>query len=150
MEPEWSRNGECVSAIDDELARARGAIRRYTPVEAFALQGAGALIVDIRDSARRLVAGSVPGALELEMTVVEWRLDTTCEWVHPDAADPARPVLLLCNEGYSSSLTAERIQRLGRPAVGDVIGGFEAWAADGLPRLGAPRHREQRPVDPSA
>lgn len=122
-----------MSAIDDELARARRAIRRITAHQARAAQDAGALVVDIRDSQRRREFGRVPGALEVEMTALEWRLDPTNPWVAPEAADPDRPVVLMCNEGYASSLAAERVQRLGRRDVADVIEGFAGWVAAGLP-----------------
>ncbi len=127
-----------MSAIDAELARARAAIRRVDARRAWREQQAGALLVDIRDSARRRAAGHVPGALELEMTVLEWRLDASSPWASPQAADPDRPVLVLCNEGYASSLAVERLTRLGRRGVADVIGGFDAWAAAGLPVVREP------------
>ncbi len=122
-----------MSAIDDELARVRQSIRRVTPEQAHAAQSAGALVVDIRDSARRRECGRVPGALEVELTALEWRLDASGAWAATEAADPGRAVLIMCNEGYASSLATDRLQRLGRRDVADVIDGFAGWLAAGLP-----------------
>jgi rhodanese-related sulfurtransferase len=121
-----------MSSIDDALAAARSTLDRAEPVEAQQLQAEGALIVDIRPHANRLDEGEIPGSVQVERIHLEWRLDPTCEWrlpeVHPDLV-----VVVVCNEGYASSLAAADLQRLGLPSATDLVGGFRAWRAAGLP-----------------
>jgi rhodanese-related sulfurtransferase len=96
------------------------------------LQGAGALIVDIRPHANREAEGEIPGSVVVERIHLEWRLAPDSEWrlssVTPDAT-----VIVMCNEGYSSSLAAADLQRLGLRHATDLDGGFRAWAEAGLP-----------------
>ena len=119
--------------IDAELATARALLDRVTPQQAQALIEAGGLVVDTRTEAQRRQAGEIPGAVVIDRTVLEWRLDPAC----PFHADVARgyddPVVVVCAEGYSSSLAAASLQRVGLSKATDMIGGFEAWAAAGLP-----------------
>ena len=122
-------------SIDEVLADARSRIRRLTPVEAAARQAAGALLVDTRPAAQRAREGSVPGALIVERNVLEWRFDPSSDARLPEATDHDVEVVLLCSEGYSSSLAADSLRALGLWQSGDVIGGFQAWAAEGLPVL---------------
>ncbi|WP_321160643.1 rhodanese-like domain-containing protein [Janibacter hoylei] len=91
----------------------------------------GALLVDTRTSAQRARQGELPGALVIDRTVLEWRLDPTCPHRIPEAL-PRTRVVVLCRQGYSSSLAAHSLRSLGVDAT-DVIGGVEAWAAAGLP-----------------
>ena len=121
------------SAIDDLLQRCRERIDRWTPAEAEAARAAGALLVDIRPSEQRRADGEVPGAIVVRRDVLEWRLDPTSPHRIPEATDPNRPVILLCAEGYSTSLAAATLQELGLTRAGEVIGGFLAWRAAGLP-----------------
>jgi len=100
-------------------------------VEAHAAQRAGALIVDIRPLEQRRPDGHIPGALVVDRNVLEWRLAPTSKWRLADVTD--RRGILVCNQGYQSSLAAYTIRRLGVPGVSDVIGGFEAWLAAALP-----------------
>ncbi|MDZ5664072.1 hypothetical protein HN031_08980 [Nocardioides sp. zg-1308] len=118
--------------IDDLLAEARADLVRLSPAEALAAQQAGAVLVDVRPEANRLAEGELPGALIVERTVLEWRLDPACEARLPLASYDLH-VVVVCNEGYSSSLAAATLQRLGVHRATDLVGGFRAWKAAGLP-----------------
>lgn len=117
--------------IDELLAQARAGIERVTPVEALEAQAAGALIVDIRPVEQRRRDGEIPGAVIVDRNVLEWRLAPTSRWRVPEAE--GRRVILVCNQGYQSSLAAFTLRQLGLASCADVDGGFEAWLADGLP-----------------
>ena len=119
--------------IHDLLAGARARYRRLTPVEAFAATRAGALLIDIRTDAQRHRDGDIPGALAIDRTVLEWRVDPASGATHPAIGDLDAPLILLCNQGYSSSLAVGTLLDLGASRVTDVVGGFEAWRAAGLP-----------------
>jgi rhodanese-related sulfurtransferase len=123
--------------IDEVLAQARAELDRVTPQRADELRRAGALLVDIRPHANRLAEGEIPDSVPVERIVLEWRLDPAGEHRLPGfTADT--PVVVLCNEGYASSLAARDVRRLGVRSVTDLIGGFRAWRAAGLPvRAGA-------------
>lgn len=116
-------------AISAHLARAREGWRRLTAQEAYAAYGAGALLVDTRTTSQRQRTGELPGAVVVDRTVLEWRLDPTSPWRIPEA--DGRPVVVLCRQGYSSSLAVASLRALGVDAT-DVVGGVEAWAAAGL------------------
>ena len=120
------------SAVDALLARARTRLDRLSPQEAHEQQQQGALVVDIRPHAQRVEEGEVPGALVIERNVLEWRLDPTSD-AHVPEADPDLRVLILCSEGYTSSLAAAALQDVGVPRATDVAGGFTAWRDAGLP-----------------
>ena len=92
----------------------------------------GALLIDIRAESQRAKDGVVPGAHFVPRNVLEWRLDPACEHRDPELAQPGTHVIVMCNEGYQSSLAAATLQRLGVSAT-DVDGGFQAWRAAGLP-----------------
>ncbi|HEY8092317.1 MAG TPA: rhodanese-like domain-containing protein, partial [Acidimicrobiales bacterium] len=95
------------SGVDDLLAAARDRLgHRPSPAEALAAQREGALLVDIRPVDQRQRDGSVPGAVIIERNVLEWRLDPASQWRHPELTSPDRPVIVLCNEGYQSSVAA--------------------------------------------
>jgi rhodanese-related sulfurtransferase len=119
--------------IHDLLAGARARYRRLTPAEAFAAMRAGALLIDIRTDAQRQRDGEVPGALAIDRTVLEWRVDPASGAAHPEIGGLDAPLILLCAQGYSSSLAVGALLDLGASQVTDVIGGFEAWRAAGLP-----------------
>lgn len=123
---------ESWTAVDRLLAEARSELTRVTPREAEALRAAGALFVDIRPRANRAAEGEIPGAVPVERIVLEWRLDPAGGHRLPQV-DPDRPVVIFCNEGYASSLAARDALRLGLPKATDLIGGFRAWSADGMP-----------------
>lgn len=120
-------------SIDDLLAEAR---RRLPPrVNATDLDAAldrGALVVDIRPVEQRARDGELPGAVVVDRNVLEWRLDPSCPHRLPDADDYDREIVVVCNEGYSSSLAAAVLQELGLHRATDLAGGFQAWLADRL------------------
>lgn len=119
--------------IDDVLADARARLRRLTPVEAWDAIGAGAVLVDIRPAAQRADEGVVPQALVVERNVLEWRFDPASAHRLPQAVDHDVQVVVLCSEGYTSSLAAVALADLGLHRATDVVGGFHAWSAAGLP-----------------
>jgi rhodanese-related sulfurtransferase len=122
-----------VPTIDDLLARARAGLTRVTPGEAARRQAGGALLVDVRTSDQRRADGAIPGAVALSLNHLEWRLDPTSEARIPEARDHDVDILICCDEGYVSSLAAFRLHDLGLRRATDVIGGFQAWRAAGLP-----------------
>ncbi len=120
--------------VDDLLAEARAVLpHRPGPAEAFAAQARGVLLVDIRGDDQRRADGLIPGALMLPRNSLEWRCDPTSRWRHPVMDDCSRPLILICNEGFQSSLAAATLQRLGLVNATDLDGGFVGWAAAGLP-----------------
>jgi len=120
--------------VDAMLARARASLDRVTPQQAAAaVTTDGALLVDIRPAAQRAQHGEVPGALVIERNDLEWRLDPACDACLPAADSYDRPVLVLCQEGYASSLAAVALRDLGLRRATDVIGGYRAWREAGLP-----------------
>ena len=120
-------------SVDTLIAAARGGTPRPDPREAAAAQAAGALLVDTRPYAFRLAEGEIPGAVVVERNVLEWRFAPDSEWRLPQAR-PDTVVIVVCNEGYASSLAADSLRRLGVRAT-DLDGGFRAWAAAGLPTV---------------
>ncbi|GGZ89155.1 rhodanese-like domain-containing protein [Streptomyces echinoruber] len=120
--------------IDTFLERVRAGYERVTPEEAHAAARAGeALLVDIRYAALRERDGLVPGALVVERNELEWRLDPWGSHRLPEATGHDLRIVVLCNEGYASSLAAASLRQLGLYRATDVIGGFQAWRAAGLP-----------------
>jgi rhodanese-related sulfurtransferase len=119
--------------LDDLLADARSRLDRLGPEEAAAAVAAGALLVDTRPAEQRQCDGEVPGALVVDRNMLEWRLDPTGDHRLPEAGDPDRVVIVMCDEGYASSLAAATLQDIGLPRATDLEGGFQAWAAAGLP-----------------
>jgi rhodanese-related sulfurtransferase len=120
-------------SINEVLERARRRITRVEPVQAAAEMAQGALLVDTRSDGQRAEQGEIPGALVIDRTVLEWRLDPVSPWRIPEATDHQKRLIVICNEGYSSSLAAASLQDLGLVNATDVIGGFQAWKAAGLP-----------------
>lgn len=113
--------------IDQLLADARAGLPpRPTPAELPALLEAGALVVDIRPVEQRARDGELPGAVVIDRNVLEWRLDPTSPYRIPGAGDPDRPIVVVCNEGYASSLAAATLQQLGLRGATDLSGGFQA------------------------
>jgi rhodanese-related sulfurtransferase len=119
--------------VDEILERARAGLDRLGPPEAAAAQEAGALLVDIRPQAQRAREGALPGALVIERNVLEWRLDPASPWHVPEIDGCERQVVVVCSEGYSSSLAAASLRDLGLGRATDLAGGFQAWKEDGLP-----------------
>jgi len=126
------------TTVAELLERARAGLDRLEPAEALEAQRAGALVVDLRSHDEREREGVVPGALHVPRSVLEWRLDPDCQHRNPDACDLERQVVLMCADGYSSSLAAAVLQELGFARATDLIGGFRAWLAAGLPVAQAP------------
>jgi rhodanese-related sulfurtransferase len=120
-------------SIDEVLAETRGHLHRLQPAEAAARMADGALLVDTRPVAQREADGEVPGALVVERNVLEWRLDPASDARLPEATGHDVEVIVLCNEGYASSLAADSLRTLGLHRATDVVGGYQAWAAAGLP-----------------
>jgi rhodanese-related sulfurtransferase len=119
--------------IDEILAAARARLDRLTPADAYRAQQDGAILVDIRPIAQRAAHGEIPGAIVVERNVLEWRLDPRSDARLPFADRYDLPVVVCCQEGYTSSLAAAALQDLGLYRATDVIGGFAAWQAEGLP-----------------
>ncbi|WP_309113888.1 rhodanese-like domain-containing protein [Saccharothrix sp.] len=112
------------------LDEARRSLRRVTPTELVHLDNA--LVIDIRPRHNRAAEGEIPGSIPVERIVLEWRLDPNGDHRIP-GFDADTTVVVLCNEGYASSLAARDLQRVGLPNATDLVGGFRAYAAAGLP-----------------
>jgi rhodanese-related sulfurtransferase len=124
--------------IAEVLDAARRRLVRLTPSEAQRASAAGAVVVDIRPAGQRAAEGELPGALVVERNVLEWRFDPASD-ARLDIADHDLVVILLCSEGYTSSLAAVALHELGVWRATDVIGGFAAWRESGVPlRAGPP------------
>lgn len=123
------------TAIDTILAQARSRLDRLSVHDAYAAAQAGALLVDIRPQINRKIEGEIPGAIVIDRNTLEWRLDPAAPSSIREAAYDAW-VVLFCNEGYASSLAATSLQDIGIEAATDMVGGFRAWRAAGLPTTG--------------
>jgi rhodanese-related sulfurtransferase len=119
-------------SAEEFLARARAELDRVDPHRAAELQHDGGLIVDIRPVTNRSAEGEIPGSVPVERIVLEWRLDPNGAHRIP-GFDADTPVVVVCNEGYASSLAARDLRRLGLRNATDLIGGFRNWAKAGLP-----------------
>jgi rhodanese-related sulfurtransferase len=119
--------------VDEMLSEARARLHRLGPREASAAVDDGAVIIDIRPGSMRAADGDVPGALCFEHNVLQWRCDPSCSARDERVGDLDRQVIVMCNEGYSSSLAAASLQELGFTRATDLDGGFLAWRAAGLP-----------------
>ena len=116
------------------LEEARSTFQRLSPERAAAAASCGeAVLVDIRPPDQRARDGGVPDAIVVPRNVLEWRCAPDSAWRDPRVSDPGRVVVIICDEGYQSSLAAANLQRLGLRAATDMIGGFQAWRAAGLP-----------------
>jgi rhodanese-related sulfurtransferase len=127
--------------IDELLTQVRSRIDRVQPGEVAARVAAGALLVDTRPVEQRERDGEVPGAVVIDRNVLEWRLDPASPHRIPEVTGYDLDVIVLCNQGYSSSLVADTLRALGLHRAVDVVGGFEAWAALGMPITCARRAR---------
>jgi rhodanese-related sulfurtransferase len=117
------------SAVDALLAAARSGMERVTADRLEAVRAEGALVVDIRPVEQRSRDGALPGAVVVDRNVLEWRLDPTSPHRLAVAGDPDRRIVLVCNEGYSSSLAADTLRRLGLARATDLVGGYQALLA---------------------
>jgi rhodanese-related sulfurtransferase len=126
--------------IDELLAEARSGLTRLRPEAAFAVLTDGAALVDIRPLEQRIAEGEVPGAVIIGRNVLEWRLDPRSEARIPALARADAQIIVMCSEGYASTLAAASLRRIGLVEATDLDGGFQAWKAAGLPT---------RPAQPS-
>ncbi|MBO0801819.1 MAG: sulfurtransferase [Nocardiopsaceae bacterium] len=119
--------------VDEMLEGARSRLTRLTPREAFYEMALGATLADIRPAAQRAASGEVPGSLIVERNHLEWRFDPKCDARLPWVTSHDHRVIVICAEGYTSSLAAAALQDLGLWRATDVVGGFAAWAESDLP-----------------
>jgi rhodanese-related sulfurtransferase len=122
-----------VRTIDELLADARSRLTRLDPREASAAVRDGALLIDIRSESQRAADGVVPGSMFVARNVLEWRCDPRSEHRDPRIDGRERQLIIMCNEGYQSSLAAATLHDLGLTRATDLAGGFQAWRAAGLP-----------------
>jgi rhodanese-related sulfurtransferase len=125
--------------IDQQLAEARSRITRLEPEEAARRVAGGAVLVDIRPQSTREAEGEVPGAVVVERNHLEWRFDPESDSRLPEATGYDVDVVVMCQEGYTSSLAADALRSLGLTRAADVDGGYSAWAAAGMPTTGGPQ-----------
>ena len=119
--------------MDQMLAEARARLHRVGPHEAVAAVEDGAVIIDIRPALMRAADGAVPDALWFERNVLEWRCDPSSDARDERVGGLDTHVIVMCDEGYTSSLAAASLQELGFARATDLAGGFQAWRAAGLP-----------------
>lgn len=131
-------------SIDELLADARSRLDRLDPAAAATAVEGGAVLVDIRPGWQRADEGEVPGALPVERNHLEWRFDPESDARLPQATGYDVQVVVLCSESYTSSLAADALRSLGLHRATDVVGGFHAWVAAGLPT------RPPGPIGPAA
>ncbi len=115
------------------LARSRSRIDRVEPTDVPAALAAGAVLIDIRTDRQRRADGVVPGSIWYPRNCLEWRCAPGTEHLDPAVAEADGVVLLMCRHGYQTSLAAALLRDLGVFRAGDVVGGFEGWAAAGMP-----------------
>jgi rhodanese-related sulfurtransferase len=113
--------------IDEVLAQARSRLARVAPEDLSAAIEEGAVVIDVRDSALRDAQGPLPGSVVVDLTVLEWRVAPSSDYRTIEVDDDTQ-VILVCSEGFSSSLAAARLQDLGVSGATDLIGGYKAWA----------------------
>ncbi|HEX5895121.1 MAG TPA: rhodanese-like domain-containing protein [Thermoleophilaceae bacterium] len=118
---------------DQLVAEARRDLKRLGPVEAAAAVSAGAVLVDVRSELQRERDGVVPGSVFFPRNVLEWRCDPASPARDNRVSDLGRLLIVMCDEGYQSSLAAANLRRLGFERATDLAGGFQAWRAAGLP-----------------
>lgn len=119
--------------IDQLLARAQARLDRLDPAATLAAQRDGAVVIDLRCDDDRREQGVIPGSTPIPLSVVYWRLDPASGYDDPRFSDPTRQFILVCADGYSSSLAAATLQELGFDRATDLAGGFNAWQAAGMP-----------------
>jgi rhodanese-related sulfurtransferase len=121
------------TTIEDLLAEARTRIDRVSPADAASEMADGALLVDIRSESQRAQDGAIPGAIYHPRNVLEWRMDPASGASDPAVGGVERRVIVVCNEGYQSSLAAATLREIGFTRAADLAGGFRAWRGAGLP-----------------
>ena len=126
------------TTVAELLAAARSGLRRLAPEEAFAALAGGALLVDIRSDSQRARDGLIPGAHVVPRNVLEWRLDPACPHRDPALARCDAQIVIVCDEGFQSSLAAATLRSFGLERATDLDGGFQAWRRAGLPVVAEP------------
>lgn len=116
-------------SVEDLLAEARAQLDRVEPTSLAAEIESGAVIVDIRPVDQRARDGALPAAIVIDRNVLEWRLDPDCEHHIAEISGCDTRIVIVCNEGYQSSLAAAELRQLGLHRTTDLIGGFQAWMA---------------------
>jgi rhodanese-related sulfurtransferase len=129
---------EAIGGVDALLAKSRTGARRLTAQETVDACARGALMVDTRTEAQRRRQGELPGALVIDRTVLEWRLDHRSAGHIPEAVSYDVEIVVVCQQGYSSSLAAASLRSIGLWRSTDMIGGAEAWIAANLPLTAGP------------
>jgi rhodanese-related sulfurtransferase len=124
--------------VDALLAASRAGVHRPGPAELVAALERGALAIDTRTETQRAEQGELPGALVIDRTVLEWRLDPCSPDRIPEAVDHDIEVIVVCAQGYSSSLAAASLRALGLWRATDLAGGVEAYVAAGFPLTDEP------------
>jgi len=119
--------------VNDLLATSRARIQRLDPLATQRAAAAGALVIDTRCAEQRRTTGAIPGSIHVPLSVLYWRMDPASGFADPRLTDPARQVVLVCADGYSSSIAAATLRDLGFARAADLDGGFAAWQAAGLP-----------------
>jgi len=127
-----------VDGIDGLLERARAGVRRLDPHETRAAVAEGALLIDTRTDRQRARQGDLPGAIVIDRTVLEWRLDPRSASRIPEATGHDLLIVVACRQGYSSSLAAASLRAIGLHRATDLAGGVDAWLAAGLPTTAGP------------
>ncbi|MCU1456510.1 MAG: Rhodanese domain protein [Actinomycetia bacterium] len=137
------------ASIEELLDDARTRLHRVDPFEAAAAMADGALVVDTRPLERRSAEGEIPGSVVIGRNVPEWRLDPRSPHHIPEVMGYGHRIIVVCNEGYASTLAAVSLQDLGFRNATDLVGGYRAWRAAGLPitfELSVPRDETEAPV----
>jgi rhodanese-related sulfurtransferase len=127
-----------IVSVEELLSSARAGLVRVTAAEALVESENGAALIDIRPVDQRERDGDLPGARVISRNVLEWRLDPNSMHRITDLALPGKRVVVICDQGYQSSLAAATLRRFGLDAT-DVVGGMQSWLAEGLPIDGADR-----------
>ena len=123
--------------VNQLLTDARSRIVRYSPTQLQQALAEGILVIDTRSQADRQREGTIPGSIPVPLSVLLWRLDPEAEATNPRLNDLHEAKVIVCADGYSSSWAAATLADLGFSAIGDLDGGFHAWAAEGLPVVAA-------------
>jgi rhodanese-related sulfurtransferase len=130
--------------VNDLLAEARATLSRVTPEQAFDAQRNGALVLDTRVDADRSREGVIPESLHTPLSVIQWVVDSASGYANPAVQGLEQTLIVICNEGYSSSLAAASLKRLGFVNATDLIGGYRGWKAAGLPTCEVDRFTSAR------
>ncbi|MDQ6649341.1 MAG: rhodanese-like domain-containing protein [Actinomycetota bacterium] len=137
MTPPSPDNPESADIVE-LLDKVRAGLARLTPEQTRAAIARGALVVDTRTYSQRAEQGELPGVIVIDRTVLEWRLDPASEARIPEATDHDVEIVVVCRQGYSSSLAAASLRSIGLWRATDMVGGVEAWLAAGLPLSSEP------------